>query len=205
MIRIIGATVCQIFFYSQSFSFNFVIGSQTLATPDYMVEGDLESPDVVVVDFMSYYCPPCKSLSEGALDKLKEEFMWEPVAFVTVLGAINGSDPVVNQKAGCLLKEGAFIHLLSKQLFQNPSEPVDNLALKHAVSKESVLSCIQGDGGSFHQGQLQIGRSVGIRFYPTLYINGRQTGSRSYESLKSEIKNQMSKVAKPSLRRDACE
>lgn len=132
--------------------------------------------EVVVREFKAFHCGPCKTLKKNVIDPVVEHYRWTgKVKWEVTLGQINSLDKPSIEKYHCLVREGAVEETAMRLLFDNPEATTEYLSVHLMVVDKSVDKCIEdGEGNSFYKSELQKVRDAGIRFFPTLWINGRQ-------------------------------
>jgi len=131
--------------------------------------------ETVIREFKAFHCGPCKTLKVNVIDPVVEHYRWTGrVKWEVTLGQINSLDRPTSEKYHCLVREGAVEETVMKLLFNNPEATTEYLSVHLMVVDKDVDKCISdGYGKTFFDGQLQKVRDAGIRFFPTLWINGR--------------------------------
>lgn len=137
--------------------------------------------ETVIREFKAFHCGPCKSLKKNVIDPVVEHYRWTgKVKWEVTFGQINSLDRPTTEKYYCLVKEGAVEETAMRLLFENPEYSTEYLSVHLMVVDKLVDKCIaDGLGNSFYKQELQKVRDAGIRFFPTLWINGRQVGTPS--------------------------
>ncbi len=134
---------------------------------------------VVVREFKAFHCGPCKTLKKNVIDPVVEHYRWTgKVKWEVTLGQINSLDRPSSEKFHCLVREGAVEETAMRLLFDNPEATTEYLSVHLMVVDKSVDKCVaDGLGNSFYLSELQKVKDAGIRFFPTLWINGRQVST----------------------------
>lgn len=128
-----------------------------------------------LIEFKSFYCGPCKILKER-VDPVKAYYQGtNKIRFGIKLGAIRAEDRPVSATAFCAMKSGGLLHTLVSMLYENPTYDTNSLKLVQMLDAPAFDSCMsQGLGNRYFDAELKDVQTIGIQFFPTVYLNGKK-------------------------------
>jgi protein-disulfide isomerase len=172
------------------------------------LEGEpmIGNPDanVTVVEFGDFQCPVCNQFEQGPFQQLKEnyiengqvKFYWKDFP----LGGHQWADTAANTMECVYRQNQTAFWSVKSTLFDNqnsvsPDNAEDKIigwASDEGVESESMRSCLSsGNPKAEVSRDKSEGFSSGVQGTPTVYVNGQQLGSFSYDAMKKAIEEEL--------------
>jgi protein-disulfide isomerase len=164
--------------------------SQTLAGARDGLRIGTADAQVQIVLFSDPHCPFCRKLAVESVNRVISEHVASGVAAITYrhypfLGPESQTMAIAME---CAARQGKFwrFHDL---VFGDASGAVDSWAAQAALDRGAFDVCQRDDGvRNAIEADLELGRTLGVRGTPTLFVNGRPlVGAVPYSFLQSAI------------------